>query len=582
MSRSRSFFILISGFCIVGPSAAFAQDPSDHETPCTARLLLPEAALSGVYADYARAAELAGAAPLRPWLIRRATNQREIPLCADRPASPWEERLPVDTVAPGARTLRIGLLAPGTVLHANSAYPTDRNDGALWRGRGLSASVRAGVEARWDLGWGVVSATLAPMFLFQENRDFEVRAVDLAGYSPFVYPWHAGRIDWPQRFGDQAFTSFDWGQSQLRLDVRGWTVGISTENLWWGPAAHYPLLMSNTAPGFPHVFVGTARPLSTPIGKMEAQLIWGWLRESDHFDYVSANDRRLLASLVASYEPRWLPGLFLGAARSFLTYIPEEGFGLADYFERPYTRIRDNPVGTNHAMADNQLFSIFGRWAFPEVGFEVYAEWGREDHWDDWDDLIMEPDHSRAYMLGFQKVVPSGPRWVRLYGELVHLQTSSTYRSGRGGPIVMYTHYQLRQGYTHRGQLLGSSTGPGSDAQILGADVFGRWGMIGLFVERVLRDNDAYYQTWARYYGYRGHDVELTAGIRHQFFDGDFQIGWGLAYATRKNRNFIGLDGYSPGMRVDTNWSLELAVSWSPGPRPAPREAPVSARPASR
>src|SRR5690606_19456444 len=137
MSRSRSFFILISGFCIVGPSAAFAQDPSDHETPCTARLLLPEAALSGVYADYARAAELAGAAPLRPWLIRRATNQREIPLCADRPASPWEERLPVDTVAPGARTLRIGLLAPGTVLHANSAYPTDRNDGALWRGRGL-------------------------------------------------------------------------------------------------------------------------------------------------------------------------------------------------------------------------------------------------------------------------------------------------------------------------------------------------------------------------------------------------------------------------------------------------------------
>lgn len=581
MSRSRSLLLVISGLSIIVANAAYAQGQSVAAAKCAGRIRLPGGELSGVFADYSRASELAGAAPLRPRLIRRAVGEREIPLCSDGPESLWQERLPRDTAsAPGA--LRFGLLSPGLVVYANSAYPTDRNDGALWRGRGVSASLQAGAEALWDLGWGLVSATLAPMFLFQENRVFEVRAVDAAGYSPYIYPWHTGLIDWPQRFGDRAFSSFEWGQSQLRLDVRGWTAGISSENLWWGPAAHYPLLMSNTAPGFPHVFIGTARPLATPIGNVEGQLIWGWLRESDHFDLGVWNDRRLLASVVVDYEPRWLPGLFLGAARSYMAHMPQDGIGLAEYIELPYIAIRENPQGFSNAAADNQIFSIFARWAFPEVGFEAYAEWAREDHWEDLDDLLMEPDHGQAYMLGFQKVVSSGARWVRLYGEAAHLQASNTYRSGRGAPVTIYTHSQLLQGYTHRGQLLGAAIGPGSDAQILGADMFGRWGMVGLFLERVRWDNDAYYENWARFYGYRGHDVELTAGIRHQFFDGNFQIGWGLARSSRKNRNFLGLDGISPALRVETNWALDLAVSWSPGTRPAQLPPPVSARPDSR
>lgn len=581
MSLSRSFPIIISGLILISGPTAFAQDGPDSPAGCTSWLRLPDGALSDIFADYARAAELADAAPLRPRLIRRSVAERVLPVCADRREHLWHAHIPVDSVA-GAQALRIIPVAPKAVVNANSAYPTDRNDGAMWRGRGVSASLQAGVEARWDLGWGIVSATLAPMFLFHENRDFEVRTVQSARYSPFVYPWHTGRIDWPQRFGETSFTSFDWGQSQIRLDFRGWTAGLSNENLWWGPATRYPLLMSNTAPGFPHVFVGTARPLVTPIGKVEGQAIWGWLDESDYFDFESWNDRRLLAGIVVDYEPRWLPGFFLGFARAYLAYMPREGLSVLEYIEQPYVRIRENPQGVGNPLADNQLFSIFARWAFPEVGFEAYAEWAREDHWDDIDDLIMEPDHGQAYMLGFQKVVPSGARWVRLYGELAYLQSSTTFRSGRGGPVVFYTHTPVLHGYTHRGQLLGAAIGPGSDAQILGADMFGRWGMVGLFLERVRWDNDAYYENWARFYGYRGHDVELTAGIRHQFFDGNFQIGWGLARSSRKNRNFLGLDGISPALRVETNWALDLAVSWSPGTRPAQLPPPVSARPDSR
>ncbi|HEX6938338.1 MAG TPA: capsule assembly Wzi family protein [Longimicrobiales bacterium] len=568
--------MLALSFPTVVVSAAAAQSASGEASACATSLRLPDGALAGVYADYARAAELAGAAPLHPRVIRRPSAQRLLPVCAGAAPNPWRARLQVDSAsAPGE--LRFELVPPRWLTHINSAYPTDRNDGALWPGRGVAMSLQGGAAARWVLGWATISATLAPAVLFHENRDFDIRTVDAARYSPFVYPWHLGRIDWPQRFGESAFWVLDAGPSQLRVDVRGWTLGVSNENLWWGPAARYPLLMSNTAPGFLHVFTGTARPLDTPIGNVEGQLIWGWLEESDYFDFRSSNDRRLLAGIILDYEPRWLPGLFLGFSRAYLTGIPEEGLPLADYIRRPYTHLRSNPAGGGNPLADNQLFSVFMRWAFPAVGFEAYAEWAREDHWADIDDLLMEPDHGQAYMLGFQKVVPTGGRWVRLYGELAYLQSATTYRSGRPG-VTFYTHTPLVQGYTHRGQLLGAAIGPGSDAQLLGADLFGDWGMLGIHFERVRRDNDAYYENWARYYGYRGHDVELTAGVRHHFFDGDFDIGWGLTYSTRKNRNFLGLNGLSPALRVDTNWALDLVVTWSPDLRRIRRPPTLSTR----
>ncbi|NIQ55240.1 MAG: hypothetical protein GWN71_18225, partial [Gammaproteobacteria bacterium] len=207
--------------------------------------------------------------------------------------------------------------------------------------------------------------------------------------------------------------------------------------------------------------------------------------------------------------------------------------------------------------------------------------WARDDHWEDLDDLLMEPDHAQAYMLGFQKVVPTGGRWLRIYGELAYLQSSTTYRSRRT-VVTFYTHTPLIHGYTHRGQLLGAAIGPGSDAQVLGADLFADWGRLGLYVERIRHDNDAYYDTWARYYGYRGHDLELTTGVRHHFFDGDFHIGWGMSYGTRKNRSFLGLDGANWDLRTETNWALDLEVTWAPSISREPRKPTISTRPLDR
>src|SRR5699024_10219580 len=121
--------------------------------------------------------------------------------------------------------------------------------------------------------------------------DFAFRETAAAGHSPYNYPERPTGIDWPQRFGDNSVRSNELGQSYVRFDAYGLAAGVSTENLWWGPAQRYPILMSNTAPGFPHIFAGTGRPLDIYIGKLELEAIWGRLSESDYFDNDPDNDR---------------------------------------------------------------------------------------------------------------------------------------------------------------------------------------------------------------------------------------------------------------------------------------------------
>ena len=104
------------------------------------------------------------------------------------------------------------------------------------------------------------------------------------------------------------------------------------------------LLMTNNAPGFKHITLNTVRPIKTFIGSFEGQLIGGRLEASGYpnFDTVQlarhgvtytpkTKDWRYLNGLVVTYQPKWLPGLFLGATRSFISYSTGLGKGVSDY-----------------------------------------------------------------------------------------------------------------------------------------------------------------------------------------------------------------------------------------------------------
>lgn len=471
----------------------------------------------------------------------------EITGCA-RPVTGLIRRAGPVTPAPAA-----GMLS--TVIHARllpaelylahrSGYPDDRNNGALWEGVGLSSVVRAGAEVRAS----VLTLALRPEILYHQNRPFETVDRERVGYSPFSYPWSAG-IDYPQRFGTGSWWELAPGDSYARVDV-GWAAaGVSTESLWRGPALRYPILMSNTAGGFPHLFVGTSRGVDVFVGRLGAELVWGNLTESDYFDENPGNDDTRLVNLSLEFHPALLTGLSLGVTRSY-HYQPGDDDGLSPVLQA----IGVDPTVN---LPGNELASVFARWVFAESGAEVFGEWAREDVLGRWAEFLQEPDHSQAYALGFQKATPVNPGLsLRVHGELAHLQEKGELRTNSRPLPIYYIHSQVRQGYTHRGQLLGAGIGPGADAQFGAIDALtDRW-LAGGYFERVRRNDMSTAAVLARRWSPYEHDTELTGGLRGMYFHGPFTVSGDLAYSVRYNREFIG---------DDRSWNAALRATWVPG-----------------
>jgi hypothetical protein len=155
-------------------------------------------------------------------------------------------------------------------------HPYGWNDGPLIPASGLQAAVSGGVF----LQYGPLTVQLRPELVAAGNSDFET--MDKNHYDVFFARYYDiyNNVDLPVRFGSGAYGKAYWGQSSIRLNHKSLSIGISTENLWWGPGIRNSLLMSNTAPGFAHFTLNTLRPINTPIGSFEGMIIGGSLKNS--------------------------------------------------------------------------------------------------------------------------------------------------------------------------------------------------------------------------------------------------------------------------------------------------------------
>jgi hypothetical protein len=472
-----------------------------------------------------RAAELVAASPGASLLIRRG-GARLATACAGGAPFAWAARLGTAGEEPSLRVLPLQLDAV-----ANSRYPSGSNDRLLWAGRGLSTMISGGVAARWR--W--LSAALAPEVAWQQNHAFEIVPTGATGDLRFMSPLYGATIDLPQRFGAGPFASAWPGQSYVRADAFNVALGVSTENLWLGPGIRNSLLMSSTAPGFPHAFLGTTRPADVWVGRAEVLAFWGWLDRSGYFE---ESGHPLVTGLAVAFEPRWVPGLHVGAGRVFVQ--PGTGLRVRDYLaflQGPWKSQTEYWAPTGDNPLDNQLGALWLRWVFPESGLELYGEWGKEDYSGATvNQFIQDPSWTQAWLLGLQKLFRAGGGWLRVQAEATHLQE----QRGSASPS-WYTHGN-DLGYTNAGQLLGAGIGPGGDAQTLAVDWLHAAGRIGAYVERIGRNEGAYWSSApasASSVPETGHDVELTAAARQILFAGPLELAWELGVQRRWNRDFL-------------------------------------------
>ncbi|MDO8997128.1 MAG: capsule assembly Wzi family protein [Sediminibacterium sp.] len=344
----------------------------------------------------------------------------------------------------------------------NISKPFGWNDGAMMQAKGYQVLARPGVNLRL----GILEAQAAPELLYSSNQSYAK-----------IFP----------------------GQSFLKAHLGPISIGMSSENLWWGPGINSSLLMSNNAPGFMHGFIGTNKPIKTPIGNIEFNLVGARLNSNKNLPYENNHnqlrnindDWRYLNSYVISWQPKWLKGLFLGMTRSLQQYgdavqNQQSGF-ISKYLPVVGLAVqKKNNVGDD-TLGRDQLASFFLRWVLPKSNAEFYVEYGKNDYGINIRDYLLAPSHSYAYTAGFRKLFPkTASQYIQVETELTQMSQSPDALVRPAGN--WYEHGQIFQGYTNNNQILGAGAGFGANVQTISATWINGDIRNGFLIQRIERD----------------------------------------------------------------------------------------------
>ncbi len=413
----------------------------------------------------------------------------------------WEAESPADNWF--ARGVKQGVFArvygPEWFNSYNTNAPYGQNDGALWQGRGYNTSLTAGVRLE---GYGF-ELTFKPQVSWSQNREFEYikpnySATDKNG-NPTTYNDKAAKygyygvtsVDAPQRFGDNSFWTFDWGDTEVRYTWHTLTAGFGTQAIWLGPAKLNPIIHSNHAASYPKLDIGIRKTdLIVPyfgwnLGAIEARGWWGKLSESDWFDNDDSNDENLISGLALYYQFPFLKDFTIGLNRTMTSkYSNISSYTL---FKIWIPGLSDSGGGDD----SDQRISLTFDYKIKKAGFEVYLEWGKNDYSPSKDHYLRYPFHTQGWTFGAVKAF-NMPFELKgeLQLEITSLECSADYDRMIQWYSTFYSHHKVTQGYTNKGQWLAAGIGTGGNSQYLGLKIFHSKGYIELFGQRKNPDLD--------------------------------------------------------------------------------------------
>ncbi|MBN7817577.1 capsule assembly Wzi family protein [Algoriphagus pacificus] len=388
----------------------------------------------------------------------------------------------------------------------NTGKPYGWGNGAMVPNVGIQSYSQIG----FSLKASILRIQFSPEFVWTQNKPYQGfgDGFDARVYRAKYRYWSFG--DYPERYGDGSTSFFWWGQSKITIQAGAFETGLSTENIWWGPGQFSALTFSNNARSFPHFTLNTRRPAKTFLGTFEAQLLVGKIEDSgiapsqiqalnDEYFAPFSGDFKYLNALTITYQPKWIPGFFVGVNRTHQQYNSQRGNDFIDYFPvlEPFQK---SVYGFDKDdEGRDQQVTFFGRAVIPSAKAEVYFEYGRRDHAFNWREATLNPEHARAYLLGFQKLFHFGKTY-QVRAEMLNQQESinRTIRyAGLGGSYTWHTHGQAR-GFTNFGEALGTGPGVGSNVQTLEISQVDGLNKRGILLERLANNQDFFYRAFGR------------------------------------------------------------------------------------
>ncbi|MHB1193065.1 MAG: hypothetical protein ACYC6F_08450 [Longimicrobiales bacterium] len=329
-------------------------------------------------------------------------------------------------------------------------------------------------------------------------------------------------------------------------------------------------MLGASAPGVPTGFVEGSVGLG-PLGQTHLRAQWGILRESPFFDNHPDNDQLLLSAFFADWTPAGASGLRVGASYTYRDPL-DAGFTLPMLVRAFSTTSAQDAL----RLAGDGIAAVHVAWISSLLG--VWGTWGRGDYWLNTEDFLTEPDYSQIWTGGLAVDWPQAGSGWRLVSEMASVTGSTTYRNNP----TAYRHNVATQGYTHRGQMLGASIGPGAQGAWLLLERTDSSRTLGVEVERIVRDLDLYNTVFARRDGTSGEDREWRFGLLYEgpiprFDVPGVSVKANGGLSLRWNRDYIqySSNAHLVGPR-ESQIFLDLALTWDPNwKKDAPPPPPV-------
>ena len=441
---------------------------------------------------------------------------------------------------------------PFTILNQyNSRLPIGINQSSAIPNVGWQQLYSFGVDVNWK---NKLTVHLAPEHQFAENLPYPRFPLISTDWEQHYY--YLNHIDIPERFGEKQINRWDPGQSFIQYRYKNWLAKVSTENKWWGPASFNPLILGSNAPGFLHGSISTSSPFPTPIGNVEGELIGGMLNSSGfgppEQNRISTSTNtwlynpkiekdRYLVGLVYTLQPKWVPGMYVGFTKIRMTYQNE-------FFSE----------------ASALMGSWFMRYQMPKEHAELYFEYGRSDTDLNITNIFQNNPYGRGYTAGLKKGYPLGKtdQLILLGAEITTLSLPEREQVNNQ-PKSWYLDDYIRQGFTHKGRVLGAGIGPGSNTQTIYVQWMKKLSFVGLRFNRVIHNLDYYHSTkyynsdhfnqyWATlnaafYLNWHYKQVSLSGEVSWQR---DYNYNWEWIRYTPNGFENIGADEVNYGGKI--------------------------------
>ena len=477
-------------------------------------------------------------------------------------------------------------------INYSSHHPYNRNNGSMITSNGYQQLISAGIY--FELG--PLSIQLKPEHVFAENKDYKgfwEGHYDVIWARRYIL-WNM--IDTPERFGNEVYSKTTFGQSSIRLNYKSLSLGLSSENIWWGPSIRNGVMMSNNAKGFNHLTFNSRKPIKTALGNFEFQLVTGRLEPSG-FDPPSTDrtnagtklfipktnqlsqvgDWRFFQGYSLTYSPKWIPGLHLGLIRWVQMYgamfegkyswIAEANNGATiGWFPIFNNFLRKNDKVEPYERETDQAAGGFFRWVWEDSKAELYGEFNHNDSKFNFRDLLSDSDHSRAVTLGIHKLFDSKKDDSQLEFNWEWTQMEQTASRLVRNAGSWYMHSGARHGFTNNGEVMGAGIGPGSNSQYFSLAKVKANQRFGAAVEIIDQDNDFYYMAFEDSKDFRRYWKDYNL---HLFFEKKFKNFWGsfnAVYSRSLNYqweliNDPSLPYYHPGRDVN-NFHFDIKLTY--------------------